>query len=66
MSMLQGLDSGRQDTIMNSITHTGNKITESATAIFAKLFLKAAFPRFMDSKRCIGAYFFLVGNLFYQ
>ncbi len=39
-SILQSLDSGQQDTIMNSINDTGNKITESATAFLQNFFLK--------------------------
>ena len=42
-SMLQSLDSGQQDTIMKSITDTGNKITESATNFLQSFFLKLPF-----------------------
>ncbi|MBS4176062.1 sporulation integral membrane protein YtvI [Lederbergia citrea] len=38
--MFKSLDSGQQDTIKDSITDTGNKITESATAFLQNFFLK--------------------------
>lgn len=38
--MFQSLDSGQKDTIMNSITETGGKITESVTAFLQNFFLK--------------------------
>lgn len=39
-SMVKSLDAGQQDTIMRSITDTGNRITESATAFLQNFFLK--------------------------
>lgn len=39
-SMFKSLDSGQQETIMNSINETGNKISESATAFLQNFFLK--------------------------
>lgn len=39
-SMVKSLDTGQQDTIMNSITETGNKITVSLTAFIQNFFLK--------------------------
>ncbi|MBS4199951.1 sporulation integral membrane protein YtvI [Bacillus sp. FJAT-49732] len=39
-SMFKGLDSGQQETIMESIKNTGNKITESATVFLQNFFLK--------------------------
>ncbi|MEK3890416.1 sporulation integral membrane protein YtvI [Bacillus sp. FSL K6-3431] len=39
-SLVKGLDGARQDTIMNSITSTGNKITESATMFLQNFFVK--------------------------
>ncbi|MBS4194975.1 sporulation integral membrane protein YtvI [Lederbergia citri] len=39
-SMFKGLDSGQQETIMDSIKNTGNKITESATVFLQNFFLK--------------------------
>lgn len=39
-SIFQSLDSGQQDTIMDSITNTGNRITESATAFLQNFFMR--------------------------
>ncbi|CAM3920615.1 sporulation integral membrane protein YtvI [Lederbergia lenta] len=39
-SIVNGLDGARQETIMNSITSTGNKITESATKFLQNFFIK--------------------------
>jgi sporulation integral membrane protein YtvI len=38
-SMFKSLDSGQQETIMNSITQAGNRISESATAFLQNFFL---------------------------
>ncbi|MBS4208788.1 sporulation integral membrane protein YtvI [Bacillus sp. FJAT-50079] len=40
VGLLKGLDSGQQDTIMNSITTTGNKIAASASTFLQNFFLK--------------------------
>src|SRR6185312_15904360 len=39
-TLFKGLESGQQETIMDSITNTGNKITESATAFLQSFFKK--------------------------
>ncbi|MBM7714811.1 sporulation integral membrane protein YtvI [Siminovitchia sp. FSL H7-0308] len=39
-SMFKSLDSGQQETILNSISETGNKISENATAFLQNFFLK--------------------------
>lgn len=39
-AMFQGLDSGQQETIMDSITNAGNKLSESATVFLQNFFMR--------------------------